>query len=326
MTTMTRQLGKSGIQVSAMGLGCWAIGGPFWAGEQPLGWSAVDDAESLRAIEQALDLGVNFFDTADVYGTGHSEKILAKALANKRDQLVIATKFGNVFDSETRQLVGQEKSAAYIRQACEASLKRLQTDYIDLYQLHLSDLPIVEAEVVFETLESLCTDGLIRAYGWSTDDPALAQAFANNTNYVAIQHDLNVFRDAQAILDVCDASNLASINRSPLAMGILTGKFTPQSKLPDDDVRGKAPAWLTFFEDGRPTPEWLTKLESIREILTSGGRTLTQGALAWIWAWHPRTIPIPGFKTLKQVKENAGAMQFGSLPAESLAEIDKLLT
>ncbi len=324
-TTMSRKLGKSGLQVSAMGLGCWAIGGPFWAGDQPLGWSAVNDDESIRAIHCALDLGITFFDTADVYGTGHSERILSQALQGKREQVTIATKFGNVFDENTRQLIGQDASPAYIRQACEASLHRLKTDYIDLYQLHISDLPVDDAGLVFETLETLCQEGLIRAYGWSTDMPERGQAFAHLPNYVAIQHDLNVFHDATAILEVCDRSDLASINRAPLAMGLLTGKFTPNSKLPADDVRGKEPDWLTFFKDGKPTQTWLDKLESIREILTSGGRTLTQGALAWIWARHPRTIPIPGFKTVQQVKENVGAMTFGALDTTHLDEIDQLL-
>ena len=108
---MTRRLGRSGVQVSAMGLGCWAIGGVFWRGETPVGWGEVDDDESVRAIHRALDLGVTFFDTADVYGAGHSERILARALAGRRDQVVIATKFGNKFDEATRQVTGSGTSS-----------------------------------------------------------------------------------------------------------------------------------------------------------------------------------------------------------------------
>ena len=122
--TFTRQLGKSGIQASAMGLGCWAIGGPFTNMEGvPVGWGDVDDNESIRAIHRALDLGVNFFDTADVYGAGHSEETLGKALTGRRDKVVIATKFGNVFDSETRQWTGEDGSPEYVREALEARLR-----------------------------------------------------------------------------------------------------------------------------------------------------------------------------------------------------------
>jgi len=129
-----RQLGRSGIRISPMGLGCWAIGGPAWRGETPVGWGKVDDAQSIRAIHAALDLGITFFDTADVYGAGHSERVLGKALAGRRDQVVVATKFGNTFDEDTRQATGADASPEYIRAACEASLRRLNTDYIDLYQ------------------------------------------------------------------------------------------------------------------------------------------------------------------------------------------------
>src|SRR6266545_6714224 len=143
-----RKLGRSGIEVSAMGLGCWAIGGPFWMGETPVGWGEVDDEESIRAIQRGMELGVNFFDTSDVYGTGHSERVLSRALVGRRDQVVIATKFGNTFDEATRQLTGGNGSPEYIRQACEASLRRLKTDYIDLYQFHRGDHPIAEAGAV----------------------------------------------------------------------------------------------------------------------------------------------------------------------------------
>ena len=136
--TMMRMLGRSGIQVSAVGLGCWAIGGPFWSGDMPVGWGEVDDDESMRAIRRALDLGVNFLDTSDVYGTGRSERVIARALQGRRDQVVIATKFGNLFDETKRQMAGADASPAYIRRACEASLKRLNTDIIDLYQFHLN--------------------------------------------------------------------------------------------------------------------------------------------------------------------------------------------
>jgi aryl-alcohol dehydrogenase-like predicted oxidoreductase len=325
MGMATRTLGRSGIQVSPMGFGCWAIGGPYWAGEQPLGWGEVDDEESVRALHRALDLGVNFFDTADVYGAGHSERVLGRALAGRRDEVVIATKFGNLFDEGRRQHLGTDTSPDHVARACEASLRRLGSDHVDLYQLHVSVLPAEVAVPLRDACESLVARGLIRAYAWSTDDPDCASLFAEGPNCAAVQHELNVVSDAPAILQVCDRLDLASVNRTPLAMGLLTGKFTADSRLPADDVRGKEPAWMRYFKDGQPVPEWLDRLAAVREILTSGGRTLAQGALAWIWARSERTVPIPGIRTVRQAEENATAMEAGPLTAEQMAEIDRLL-
>ncbi len=327
MAMESRVLGGSGIRVSAMGFGCWAIGGPFWQGSQPLGWGEVDDEESVRALRRALEVGVNFFDTADVYGTGHSERVLGRALAEAgaRDDAVIATKFGNVFDEATRQLTGSDATPAHIRQACEASLRRLGTDRIDLYQLHLGDLDLAAAEATFDTLEELADRGHIRAYGWSTDDPERARLLAGRPHFAAVQHDMNVLLDAPEVLAACDQLGVASVNRGPLAMGLLSGKYQADSRLPTDDVRGKEPEWMRYFQGGRPSPEWLARLDAVREVLTSAGRTLAQGALAWIWARSDRTIPIPGVRTVGQVEENAGALAFGPLAPSQLAEIDTLL-
>ncbi|MBO0793993.1 MAG: aldo/keto reductase, partial [Ktedonobacteraceae bacterium] len=134
---MTRTLGRSGIEVSALGMGCWAIGGPAQApvslGSGHFGWGDVDDEESIRAIHAALAAGVTFFETSDVYGAGHSEQVLGRALAGRRQQSVICTKFGFTFDGPTRRMLGRDASPEYIRRACEGSLSRLQTDYLDLY-------------------------------------------------------------------------------------------------------------------------------------------------------------------------------------------------
>jgi len=309
-----------------MGLGCWAIGGPFWAGDNAVGWGEVDDDESIRAIHRALKLGITFLDTADVYGTGHSERVLARALEGRRDQVVIATKFGNTFDETTRQITGSDASPEYIRQACEASLQRLNTDYIDLYQFHLNNYDPDQAGAVRDALEELVAKGKIRKYGWSTDFPERARVFAEGQNCTTVQHQMNVLDDAGPMITLCEKLNLASINRGPLAMGLLTGKYQVDSKLASDDVRGdKSPDWMRYFKDGKPNPEWFKKVEAIREILTSGGRTLAQGALAWIWARSEQTIPIPGFRTVAQVEENCAAMQLGPLSTEQMSEIDKLL-
>ena len=325
-TTFTRKLGRSGLQVSAMGLGCWAIGGPSWRGEVAVGWGQVDDAESIRAIRRALDLGVTFFDTADVYGAGHSEQVLGRALAGQHQRVVIATKFGNVFDETTRQASGSDASPAYIRRACEASLRRLNTDMIDLYQFHLNDYEPERAAEVRDALEGLVTQGKIRYYGWSTDFPERARIFAQGAHCTAAQFQMNVLDDAAAMVALCEGLSLAAINRGPLAMGLLTGKYRAGSTLSLDDVRGaRGPDWMKYFTGGQPNPEWSRKVEAIREILTSGGRTPAQGALAWIWARSQITIPIPGFRTVAQVEENCAAMQFGPLDAGQMREIDALL-
>ena len=322
----SRKLGKSGIEVSPMGLGCWAIGGPFWAGETPQGWGEVDDEESIRAIHAGIDLGVTLFDTANVYGAGHSERVLARAFAGRRSQVVIATKFNAVFNETTRQVTGSDTSPAGIRAACEDSLHRLNTDYIDLYQFHDNGYPPEKAEPVRETLEGLVKEGKIRAYGWSTDFPERLEVFAQGPKCAAVQLQLNVLDDNPAILALCDKYDLAALNRGPLAMGLLTGKYTSETKPSADDVRGvKSPEWMKYFKNGKPNPEWLSKRGAVRAILASNGRSVAQGALAWLWARSPKTLPIPGFRTVAQVKENAGAMQFDPLTMEQMREIDKLL-
>ena len=321
-----RKLGRSNIEISALGMGCWAIGGPFWAEGTPLGWGEVDDAESTRAIHAAVDLGVNFFDTANVYGAGHSERVLGKAFAGKRKDIVIATKFNALFDEDTREVIGASCAPADIRQACEDSLRRLDTDYIDLYQFHDNGYPAEQAEPVRDTLEELVKEGKIRAYGWSTDFADRAEVFAQGENCATIQLELNVLDDNPAVIDICEKYNLAAINRGPLAMGLLTGKYTANTQPSTDDVRGKkSPEWMKYFKNGVPSPEYLKKMEAVREILTSNGRSLPQGALAWLWARSEQTIPIPGFRTVKQVKENCGAMEFGPLAKEELNEVETLL-
>jgi len=324
---MLRKLGRSGIIVSALGLGCWAIGGPFYGPDgNPIGWGEVDDAESVRAIHCALDLGINFFDTADVYGTGHSEEVLARALAGRRDQVVISSKFGFTYDRARRQSTGADASSAYIRAACEASLQRLNTDYIDLYFFHINDFDPEQAVDVRETLESLVGEGKIRSYGWSTDFPERAQVFADGAHCTAIQYEMNVLRDASKMVEVCEQNHLASILRGPLAMGLLTGKYNAESVLGDDDVRGRqSPEWMKYFRNGKPDAFWMDRLTAIREILTSGNRTLAQGALAWRWARSETTTPIPGFRTVQQVEDNCGALLAGPLSTEQMTDIDALL-
>lgn len=323
-----RKLGKSGIEVSALGMGCWAIGGPWThdnGEDEPhaAGWGQVDDNESIRAIHAGLDLGINFFDTAANYGAGHSERILAKALDGHREKVVIATKFGFLVD-EKRKLIVKDDDAVLgnIRRDCEGSLRRLKTDYIDLYQFHVGGYPPEKADAVRDLLEVLVKEGKIRWYGWSTDNAEGARVFAEGENCTAIQQAISwaMSHDYSPTLEVCEKFNLASIIRGPLGMGLLTGKFQEKNvQLPEDDIRHD---WN--YNEGRIS-EIIQAVEDSKEILTSDGRTLAQGALGWLWARSEAAIPIPGFKSVKQVKENAGAMEFGPLSPDQMAEIDRLL-
>ncbi|MEU4195306.1 aldo/keto reductase [Kribbella sp. NPDC026611] len=321
-----RRLGRVGIEVSPVGFGCWAIGGPFStpAGE-PLGWGEVDDDESVRAIHRAIELGVTFFDTADVYGAGHSERVLGKALAGMRDQVVIASKWGNTFDESTRVMHHQDTTPEYVHQAVRASLERLGTDYLDVYQLHCDTTDEI-ALPLRDACEELVRQGLIRSYAWSTDTVHSAELFAAGEHCSAVQHEASVLHDAPEFFALAERADLASINRTPLGMGIL-GKRDPSRPATGADIRSLPPSWLRYFEEGGvPAPEWWDKVSAIREVLQSDGRTLAQGALAWLWARSPRTLPIPGFRTVEQAEQNARAMEFGPLNDAQLTEIAKLLT
>ena len=320
-----RRIGRSNLEVSAMGLGCWAIGGPWdWleadGSKSPVGWGQVDDAESIRALHYALDSGINFFDTAANYGCGHSERILSQAIAGRRDKVILATKFGYVVDEEKRTVAETDDIIPRIRQECEDSLRRLQTDYIDLYQFHKGDYPPEKAAEVCNVLEDLVEEGKIRWYGWSTDNAEGARVFAQGQHCTAIQHALNMSYDAPQMLAVCGEYDQASINRSCLAMGMLTGKFKRETKFPEDDVRHN---WDLRAE--RPTRH-LERIEKVRQMFAEAGdpRTMAQLALAWIWTRSDRTIPIPGFKTVAQVKENIHAMEFSLLSEEQMRKIDEL--
>lgn len=311
------------MTVPRLGMGCWAIGGPYHSGETALSWGLVDDRESHAAIERALDFGIRFFDTASSYGAGHSEAVLGAALKNRSD-VVIATKFGNVFDASTKQALGIDATPAFIRESTEQSRRRLQRDRLDLLQFHLNRYPVEDSIAVFDTLDELRHEGKIAAYGWSTDDPMGAEAFAGREGFVTVQHNLNVLDPAPNMIAFVDRLDLISINRGPLAMGLLSGKFD-NAKLPDNDVRSSDAAWLRYFKDGSVRPDFRHKLDSIRELLRSDGRTLVQGALGWIWAISPRTLPIPGFRSVAQVEENVGALGKGPLSASVVAQISSLM-
>ncbi len=309
---------------SRLGMGCWAIGGPFYAGDDPLGYANADDAQSLAAIEASYEAGIRLFDTADVYGAGHSERLLGKALKGRSDAL-ISTKFGLGFDEASKQVTGERTDAIYVRQALDASRKRLDRDLLDLVFLHLNSLPPHQAAPLFDALETARADGIIKAYGWSTDFPDSAGSMADRAGFVAVQHAINVFFDAPSMIAVVDRHDLLSFNRSPLAMGLLTGKFEAGQAMATDDIRQNSYDWMDYFKDGRVAPDFIAMLDAVRELLTVGGRSLAQGALCWLLAKSPRTIPIPGARTAEQATHNAQALTFGPLPASVMDEIEKVL-
>lgn len=311
-------------EIPRLGMGCWAIGGPFYAGDTPLGWGEVDDDESVAAIHRAIELGIRFFDTASNYGAGHSEEVLGRAIGSRSD-IVIATKFGFATDPETKQAIGAFADAVFIRRSAETSLRRLKRDRLDLLQFHLNDFPLEQSDEVFETLETLRDEGKIDAFGWSTDYPDRAARHAARPGFVSVQHTMNVFEPVPDMISVIERHGLISINRGPLAMGLLSGKFRADTKIGEKDVRGASLDWMVYFKDGRIAPEFAARLEAVRELLKSDGRTLTQGALAWLWARSPRTLPIPGFRTVAQVEENAGALSKGPLSPAITDEIDEAL-
>ncbi len=201
--TRIKRIGQSELEVSPLGMGCWVIGGPWTYGGIPAGWGETNDNESIKAIHTAIDYGINFLDTADCYGCGHSERILGQAIKGKRQKIVIASKFGNEFNEHSNDAFATNADPQYIEKACLNSLKRLGTDYLDLYQFHVNEFPANDADPVFDTLEKLVEKGWIRYYGWSTDDPKSALKYADRPHFVAIQHDLNIFKNANQVLDVC---------------------------------------------------------------------------------------------------------------------------
>ena len=326
-----RVVGRSGITTSALGMGCWAIGGPWDFNGRPAGWSRTDDDESVRALRRARELGVTLFDTAANYGAGHSERLLGRAFAGHRDEVLIATKFGYAVDEPSRSVRHYDAVeddgdvAARLRDDLAASLRRLGTDHVHVLLLHVFGLSVERALEAAAVLEELVAEGSVRTYGWSTDRTDAVAAFAVGPGCGVVEQGLSVLDEEDgSLLRLCGERDLASLIRGPLGMGLLTGKFGATSSFAADDHRAHA-AWHPGFRDGHPTAEWLQRLDAVREVLRGGGRTLAQGALAWLWARSERTIPIPGFRTVAQVEENAGALAFGPLTVGQLDEIDALL-
>jgi aryl-alcohol dehydrogenase-like predicted oxidoreductase len=326
-TTETRSLGAGGRQLSAVGVGTWALGGPFTFDGRDAGWGEVDDAESIRALHTAIDAGVTLIDTAPAYGTGRSERVIGQALAalpaSVRELVAVATKFGLRVDESRRTGGGNDVRPEAIRAECEASLRRLELEAVDLYQLHGGAETVAAAEDVVATCEELLAAGKIRSFGTSQDDAETIAVFARSSGCVAVQTQVNVFGWTESTLEAAHAHEWAVLARSPLAMGMLSGKYDTTNRPTAGDVRLDTPWWDYF--DADTMPGWLHRLEKVRELLTVGGRTLVQGALGYLLALDPSIIPLPGIRTEHQARENASVLAVGPLPQAETAEITALM-
>lgn len=308
-----RQLGNTGLKVSEVSFGTWAIGGS---------WGNTNDAEALRGLEEAISDGVNFFDTADVYGDGHAERLFAQATRGKEDEIHIATKFcraGDIHDLETY-------AEASVRSYCEGSLKRLQRERIDLYQIHCPPLKVLEDGRVFETLDKLQTEGKIRHYGVSVETVEEGLFCLGVPGVKALQVIFNLFRQkpAEELLPTAQAAGVGILVRLPLASGLLTGKFTPDTKFAADDHRnfnsngeqfnvGETFAGLPFAKG--------VELAAQLSWIAEGRGDMARAAMRWILD-HPQvSCVIPGFKNVGQVEDNLGAM---AVPSFSDAELERL--
>ena len=212
-----------------------------------------------------------------------------------------------------------------MRADVERSLLRLGIDCLDVCLLHVGGLAEDRALEVRGELERLADAGKIRTYGWSTDRLEAVRAFATTPRCAVVEQQLSVFDGNAELLAFCERENLASVNRGPLAMGLLTGKFGTDARFAKDDFR-RTVSWHPGYDNGKPRKSWVDALGAVWEILTSEGRTLAQGSLAWIWARSPNAVPIPGFRNERQAEENARAMEKGPLTPAQMAEIARVLS
>lgn len=311
-------------EIAPLGMGCWPIAGAMYSGDQPLGYTNADDDESIRTIHAALAAGISLFDTAPAYGAGHAERLLARALNDRPDALIV-TKFGIAIDEDSKQLGENEVEPTSVLPAIDRSLSRLGRDRIDLLVLHLNSLSVPEAEAVFDEVEKARQTGKVQSYGWSTDFSKSAAAIADRAAFVAVEHAMNVLLDAPRMQDVVREMGLTALIRSPLAMGLLTGKYGVGDVMHADDIRATSNPRTDYFANGRANPAFLARVDAVRELLTTDGRSLVQGAIGWLWAKGGTNIPIPGARTVEQIEGIAGALSFGALPDDVMAQIETLI-
>jgi aryl-alcohol dehydrogenase-like predicted oxidoreductase len=295
-----RKLGNTDITVSEIGFGAWAIGGAADAAGTPLGWGRTNDDDSLAAIRRARELGVTFFDTADSYGFGRSESLLGIVLSRRRDEVVIATKVGNVRGPDGR--IRKDFARAHISHAVDGSLKRLRTDYIDLYQLHNPTLDDLRRDDLHEAMDRLQEVGKIRYWGVSVTTPEEGiEVIRNNWGY-ALQVLYNVLNQApeKELFPLAKEKGYGIIARVPLASGLLSGKFRPDTVFSGDDVRQN-------FLTPKRLEEVLPRVDEAKSIIGGTARSLAEGALRFTLAADAVSTVIPGAKNVRQVEMNASA-------------------
>jgi aryl-alcohol dehydrogenase-like predicted oxidoreductase len=309
MTTLkTRILGKSGIAVTEIGMGLWAAGGDQWG--------PTDDRAVLDAIGYALDLGVNFFDTADIYGSGHSEELLGQAMRGRRDRFIVASKIGwQNFDSARGQTA--YTSVEQFVAGVESNLRRLQTDYIDVMQSHINYREPT-MEIFREGFQRLQQQGKIRAYGVSTSDFAYLQQFNHDGHCSTLQIDYSLLNRTPetTIFPYCQEHKIGVIVRGALAMGILTGKFTAETQFADGDFRQN---WQNDPEQRAIFQQDLANVERLRSV--AGSRTLTQLAVQFVLAHPAVSTVIPGAKNKQQIRETVQAGYLPTLTMDDLAGV-----
>lgn len=308
-----RELGRTGWKVSALSFGTWAIGGS---------WGRTDESESLAALHRAIDLGVNFFDTADVYGDGISERLLAKLRRETRESIIIATKAGRRLEPHTAEGYNRANLTAFV----ERSLKNLETDTLDLLQLHCPPTEVYYMPEVFGILDDLVRVGKIRNYGVSVEKVEEALKALEYPNLQTIQIIFNIFRQrpADLLFDQVKKRKVGILARVPLASGMLTGRMKPDSTFAPDDHRyfnrqGEAFDRGETFS-GVPYNIGLQAVEALKAICPAG-MSLTQFALRWILMFDAVSCAIPGAKRPAQAEENFSAADLPPLSSETMAQV-----
>jgi aryl-alcohol dehydrogenase-like predicted oxidoreductase len=312
-----RSLGNTGIKISEIGFGAWAIGGATEASGTPLGWGRTNDDESLAAIRRARDLGVTFFDTADSYGFGRSESLLGIVLSRNRQNVVIATKVGVMRSSDAS--LRKDFSREHIFHAVDGSLKRLRTDYIDLYQAHNPTLEELGREEIQEAMARLQEIGKIRYWGVSVSTVEEGVEIINRNWGNALQVLFNALNQepARELFPLAKQKGYGIIARVPLASGLLTGKFRPNTTFATDDVRQN-------FLTSKRLEEATQRVDEMKSIVGGAAKSLAEAALQFVLAEDAVSTVIPGSRNVRQVETNVAASE-SRLPADVVDRIRKRL-